>query len=246
MEQTTDENNKGIALEESPVEAQAIVTATQDAENMQTKSLQQVEEIDSSTPVAELGKPASRTTGSKEQSPSNPLLDDPYEWDQCSITLVYALLPDQTVSVSIHNHKDEPIVKSFPASEVPLPEKISGVMATLQAMWPESTVSATIVLMPKTVEATERPIVVSVRAGNDTPIVQTGVESNLPFPTQINAMLDELKALLPTRALKRIEKDAKTKMSPPTKPVAKTGSKPATKPTTVVPAAVTKTQLSLF
>lgn len=246
MEQTTDENNKGIALEESPVEAQAIVTATQDAENLRTESLQQVEEIDSSTPVAEPGKPESRTAVSKEQPPSNPLLDDPYEWDQCTITLVYALLPDQTVSVSVHNHKDEPIVKSFPATGVPLPEKISDVMATLQAFWPDSTISATIVLMPKLAEATERPIVVSVRAGNDTPIVQTRVESNLPFPTQINAMLDELKALLPTRALKRIEKDAKTKMSPPTRPVAKTGSKPATKPTTVAPAAVTKTQLSLF
>ena len=246
MEQRTDENNKVIALEKSPVEAETILTATQDADDMQAKSLQQVEEIDSSTPVAAPGMPESRTTVSKEQSPSNPLLADPYEWDQCTITLVYALLPDQTVSISIHNHKDEPIVKSFPASEVLLPEKISSVMATLQAMWTESTVSATIVLMPKLAEATERPIVVSVRAGNDTPIVQTGVESNLPFPTQINAMLDELKALLPTRALKRIEKDAKTKISPATKPVAKTGSKPATKPTTVAPAAVGKTQLSLF
>jgi hypothetical protein len=246
MEQTTDENYKGIALEESPVEAQAIVTATQAAENMQTKSLQQVEEIDSSTPVAAPDKPASRTSVSKEQPPSNPLLADPYEWDQCTITLVYALLPDQTVSVSIHNHKDEPIVKTFVATEIPLPEKISGVMATLQAIWPDSTVSATVVLMPKPSDTTERAIVVSVRAGNDTPIVQTEVESNLPFPTQISGMLDELKALLPTRALKRIEKDAKTKIGPATKSVGKTGSKPATKPTTVAPAAVSKTQLSLF
>lgn len=240
MEQRTDENNKVIALEESPVEAQAIVIATQDAFKMQTKSLQQVEEIDSATPVAEPGKPASRTPVGKEQSPSNPLIDDPYEWDQCTITLVYALLPDQTVSVSIHNHKDEPIVKTFAAMEVPLPEKISGVIATLQGIWPDSTVSATAVLMPKTADAVERTIIVSVRAGNDTPIVQTGVESNLPFPTQINAMLDELKALLPIRALKRIEKDDKTK------PVAKTASKTAIKPTTVAAAAVNKTQLSLF
>ena len=246
MAQTTDENNKAIALEDSPIEVQAIVTATQNVDVRQAEALEQVEEIDSSTPVAAPDKPASQTSGSKEQPLSNPLLDDPYEWDQCTITLVHALLPDQTVSISIHNHKDEPIVKFFPAHEVPLPEKISGVMTTLQAMWTESTVSATIVLMPKLAEATERPIVVSVRAGNDTPIVQTEVESNLPFPTQINAMLDELKALLPTRALKRIEKDAKTKNGPATKPVGKTGSKPATKPTTVAPAAVTKTQLSLF
>jgi hypothetical protein len=246
MEQTTDENNKAIALEDSPIEVQAIVTATQNVDVMQAEALEQVEEIDSSTPVAAPDKPASRTSGSKEQPLSNPLLDDPYEWDHCTITLVYALLPDQTVSISIHNHKDEPIVKTFVATEVPLPEKISGVMATLRAVWPDSTVSATVVLIPKPSDTTERTIVVSVRAGNDTPIVQTGTESNLPFPTQINDMLDELKALLPTRALKRIEKDAKTKIGPATKPVAKTGSKPATKPTIVAPAAVTKTQLSLF
>jgi hypothetical protein len=246
MEQTTNENHKGIALEESPIGAQVIVTATQDVDDVQAKALEQVEEIDSSTPVSAPDKPPSRTSVGKEQPPFNPLVADPYEWDHCTITLVYALLPDQTVSISIHNHKDEPIVKSFAATEVPLPEKISGVMATLRAVWPDSIVSATVVLMPKPSDTTERTIVVSVRTGNDTPIVQTGTESNLPFPTQINDMLDELKALLPTRALKRIEKDAKTKIGPATKPVGKTASKPAIKPTTVAPAAINKTQMSLF
>lgn len=240
MEQTTDENNNLIVeqnppAEEASAEVQDAVAATTD-----------VEEIDSSVPALEPRKPAPITTEKKDEPIPNPVLNDPYEWDQCTITVVYALLPDQTVSISIHNHKDEPIVKTFALTVVPLPEKIRGVMATLQAIWPDSTVSATVVLMPKPAEATERTLVVSVRAGNDTPIVQTGVESNLPFPTQINAMLDELKALLPTRALKRIEKDAKKKITPAAKPVAKTGSKPATKPTTVAPAAVNKTQLSLF
>jgi len=240
MEQTTDENNNLIVeqnplAEEASGEVQDAVAATTD-----------VEEIDSSVPALKPSKPAFRTTDKKDEPIANPLLHDPYEWDQCTITVVYVLLPDQTVSVSIHNHKDEPILKTFAALEVPLPEKISRVMATLQAIWPDSTASATMVLMPKPADATERTIVVSVRAGNDTPIVQTGVESNLPFPTQINAMLDELKALLPTRALKRIEKDAKTKISPSTKPMAKTASKPAIKPTTVVPADVKKIQLTLF
>jgi len=240
MEQTTDENHNLIVeqnppAEEASGEVQDAVAATTD-----------VEEIDSSVPALRPSKPASRTTDKKDEPIANPLLHDPYEWDQCTITVVFALLPNRTVSVSTHNHKDEPIVKTFAAPEVPLPEKISGVMATLQAIWPDSTVSATVVLMPKPADATERTIVVSVRAGNDTPIVQTGVESNLPFPPQINAMLDELKALLPTRALKRIEKDAKTKISPASKPVAKTASKPAIKPTTVAPAAINKTQLSLF
>ena len=246
MEQTTDEPHKVIAPEEVSVEVQATVTALGDDDDTQTKAQEEVEEIDSSTPVAKPSKLASRTTARKEEPPPNPLLQDPYEWDQCTITVVYALLPDQTVSVSIHNHKDEPIVKTFPASEVPLPEKISGVIATLQAIWPDSPVSATVVFMPKTATEVERTIVVSVRAGNDTPIVQTGVESNLPFPTQIKAMLEDLKALMPTRALKRIEKDAKTKITPMPKNTAKTASRPAMKPTTVVPAAVNKSQLTLF
>jgi len=240
MEQTTDENNnliveQNLPAEEASAEVQDAVAVTTD-----------VEEIDSSAPALKPSKPASRTTDKKDESIANPLLHDPYEWYQCTITVVYAQLPDQTVSVSIHNHKDEPIVKTFAATEVTLPEKISGVIATLRAIWPDSTVSAIVVLMPKPPDATERTIVVSVRAGNDTPIVQTEVESNLPFPTQINAMLDALRALLPTRALKRIEKDAKTKISPATKPAAKTASKPAIKPTTVAPVAINKTQLSLF
>ena len=240
MEHITEENKnivieQNLTLEEAQVEIQEAVAATTD-----------VEEIDSSTSVIKPGNPSSRTNAKKDEPVPNPLLDDPYEWDQCTITVVYVLLPDQTVSLSIHNHKDEPIVKTFAALEVPLPEKISSVMATLQAIWPDSTASATMVLMPKPADATERTIVVSVRAGNDTPIVQTGVESNLPFPTPINIMLDSLRALLPTRALKRIEKDAKTKISPSTKPMAKTASKPAIRPTTVVPAGVKKSQLTLF
>ena len=147
----------------------------------------------------------------REEPPPNPLLLDPYEWDQCTITVGYSLLPDKKVSVSVHNHKDDPIVKEFPVEEVPLPEKISQVMATLQSIWPTSPVNATVVLLPKPENAPERPIIASVRVSTDTPIVQEGVESNLPFPAPIVAMLEELKALMPERALKNIEKNAKAK-----------------------------------
>lgn len=240
MEQITDEHNNPIAeqnppAEEASSEIQDAIAATPD-----------IEEIDAVAPALKSSKPTSRVADKKDEPPANPLLLDPYEWDQCTITVVYALLPNQTVSVSIHNHKDEPIVKTFATTEVPLPEKISGVMATLQAIWPASMVTATVVLMPRPADAMERTIVVSVRAGNDTPLVQTGVESSLPFPHRIIAMLDELKALLPTRALKRMEKDAKTKISSATKTVAKTTSQAVKKPTMVAPVAVNKTQLSLF
>ena len=147
----------------------------------------------------------------REEPPPNPLLLDPYEWDQCTITVGYSLLPGKKVSVSVHNHKDDPIIKEFPVGEVPLPEKISQVMATLQTIWPTSPVSATVVLLPKPENAPERSIIASVRVSQDTPIVQEGVESNLPFPAPIVAMLEELKALMPERALKNIERNAKEK-----------------------------------
>jgi hypothetical protein len=99
-----------------------------------------------------------------------------------------------------------------------------------------------VVLLPKQDEADERSIIASVRVANDTPIVQEGVESNLPFPAPVLAMLDELKALIPERGLKNIEKNAKTKATTVTKPAAKTA----------VPAAaqgnknIRKDQMTLF
>ncbi len=184
----------------------------------------------------------------REEPPPNPLLLDPYQWDQCTITVGYSLLPDKRVSVSVHNHKDDPILKEFPAEEVPLPEKISSVMATLQSIWPTSPVNTTVVLLPKPDNAPERPIIASVRVSTDTPIVQEGVESNLPFPALIVAMLEELKALMPERALKNIEKNAKAKSATPIKPASKsTASKPAT--SVSAPAAnknVRKDQMTLF
>jgi hypothetical protein len=194
------------------------------------------------------GKTVAKPTSKREEPPPNPLLLDPYVWDLCTITVGYSLLPNKKVSVSVHNHKDEPIVKEFPAEEVPLPEKISGVMATLQSIWPTSPVNATVVLLPKPETAPERPIIASVRVSTDTPIMQEGVESNLPFPAPIVAMLEELKMLIPERALKTTEKKAKAKTITPVKPARKTtASKPATPVS--VPATnknIHKNQMTLF
>ena len=181
-----------------------------------------IEEIDTAPKLATQAKPV--TAAKREEPPPNPLLLDPYEWDRCTITVGYSLLPDGTVSVSVHNHKDEPIVKNFPAVDVPLPEKISGVMNRLQTIWPASPVNVTVVLLPKQDEADERSIIASVRVASDTPIIQEGVESNLPFPAPIRAMLDELQALIPERGLKNIERNAKTKATTVTKPAAKTAA----------------------
>ncbi len=119
------------------------------------------------------------------------------------------------------------IVREFPLEEVPLPEKINSVMAALQSIWPTSPVNAAVVLLPKPENAPERPIIASVRVSTDTPIMQEGVESNLPFPAPIVGMLEELKALMPERALKNIQKTAQAKTATPVKPTNKSAtSKP--------------------
>jgi hypothetical protein len=212
-----------------------------------------VEEIDTA-PQAQVAKAlpgkavAKAAPYKREELPPNPLLLDPYEWDKCTITVGYSLLSGRRVSVSVHNHKDEPIVKEFPEEEVPLPEKISRVMAALQTIWPTSPVNAAVVLLPNPENAPERRIVASVRVATDTPIVQEGVESNLPFPAPILAMLEELKALMPERALKNIERNAREKSATAIKPAGKSAaSKPAA--TGSAPAAnknVRQNQMTLF
>ena len=224
----TPETVETEATTQAPAEAEA-PTAT---ESESAAAPQVIEEIDTS-PKATVAKAVTKPVPyRREEPPPNPLILDPYEWNQCTITVGYSLLPDKKVSVSVHNHKDDPIVKEFPAEEVPLPEKISQVMATLQSIFPTSPVNATVVLLPKPEGAVERPIIASVRVSTDTPIVQEGVESNLPFPAPIVAMLDELKALKPEPALKNIEKISKAKASATPKTVAKhTATKPAAKAT---------------
>jgi hypothetical protein len=205
-----------------------------------------IEEIDSSAPVTAPNKSISKGTLQRNEPVPNPLLEDPYDWEKCTVTVTYALMPDQSVSISVHNHKDEPLVKSFAEKDVLLPERIKRVMQTLQTIWPTSVISSTLALLPKSPNETDRTIIVSVRAGLDTPIVLTDTEANLALPSAISSMLAELKALLPARALKRIEKDAKTRMAPAQKTAIKTLPKPTLKPTSATPTAPGKSQLSLF
>jgi hypothetical protein len=253
MENLLDLANQDETQRPEAVVTEVITHTPVEVESETVDAPELIEEIDTA-PKAQIAKALSGNSVTKppphkrEETPPNPLLLDPYEWDMCTITVGYSLLPNKQVSVSIHNHKDEPIVKEFPLEEVPLPEKISGVMATLQSIWPTSPVNATVVLLPKPENAPERPIIASVRLSTDTPIVQEGVESNLPFPAPIVAMLEELKALMPERSLKNIEKNAKAKTATPIKPASKfTASKPAA--TVSAPAAnksIRKDQMTLF
>jgi hypothetical protein len=238
------DEEKEVTEESSEIKTEVVEACA--AEGGTSSEAPAVEEIDTTPkPVAATAiKSRAKLVSAhkREEPPPNPLLLDPYEWERCTITVGYSLLPDRTVSVSVHNHKDEPIVKILPAVDVPLPEKISSAMTRLQTIWPTSPVNVTVVLLPKQEDAAERSIIVSVRVATDTPIVQEGVESNLPLPTPILAMLEELKALIPERGLKNIEKNARTKGA--------TAARPAAKPAapTVVPGIknIRKDQMTLF
>ncbi len=242
---TNPDEAQSVASVPEPVEPEAIAETPAATE----PAAPPVEEIDTA-PKAQVAKalPTKAAPYKREEPPPNPLLLDPYEWDKCTITVTYSLLPDSNVSVSVRNHKDDPIAKTFPVEEVPLPERIADVMATLQSIFHNSPINTTVVLLPKLADTPERPIIASVQVAQDTPVVQEGIESNLPFPAPIVAMLEELKALMPERALKNIEKNAKAKTATTVKPA----NKPtASKPTSSVsaPAAnknVRKDQMTLF
>jgi len=236
-------NEKDTQLVEAPreaVESTEILPETSEANST----------IPDATPVEEIrtDTPASAKASQTQKETPNPLLTDPYEFNRCTITIVYTLLANQgNVSVSVHSHKDAPIVKTFPEAEVQLPERVSRVMSTLREIWPGSEVSATFVLLPQ-VEDTERMVTVSVRANRDTPLVQSCGESGLPLPAPILAMLEELKALLPGRAMESIQKAAKsakktkrktTVVTSPTKPV-RTESLPTPTPIS------SSTQMNMF
>lgn len=234
MPQLQTDETKNDAVEPAVFEAQAD-TVELDASNEQPA---EVEEIRTEKTSTEKTKPQKRAPEKKEDP--SPLLLDSYEFDQCTITIVYTRLDDQQASVSIHNHKDDPIVKTFPLTEVLLPEQIEGVMKKLLEIWPDGKISATLVLLPVEVE-TERRMVVSVRAGSDTPIVLSVPASDFPLPAPITEMLDELKDLLPTRAMSKIEKEAKEKSKPA---AAKTTAPPPTKAAPIIRDG--KTQMTLF
>jgi hypothetical protein len=133
-------------------------------------------------------------------------------------------------------------VKSFKA-EAPLPEKISGVMATLQTICLTVRFCYGAVFLPKPADAVDRMIVIGA-AGSDTPIVQTGMESIYPplksAPCSMNSRF-----FCPLLLESVIEKDAKVKARSTIKTV-EAGIQTICKAHFVAPAAANKTQVNSF
>lgn len=229
--QTTIIDRKGVAgsgSETVPV-TEALANETQAVEEQSAETCeaeapaQEVEEIDSAKPEPK-AVPAKKPA--KKEPDPNPVIEDPYEWHKCTITVVRALLPDGTVSVSVLNHKDEPIVRTFPKADALLSDDIEQVTETMRTIWKDVTISTTLAFLPVANETDERTVVISTRPGSDTPVVNAVNESELILPTSITQMLDELKSALPARALAKLDKDAKARKPSVTNKTAKT--KPGT------------------
>lgn len=135
----------------------------------------------------------------------SPLLKDPYIWDQCTITIGYNLCPTNTIFVDVRNHDDMPIQKEFTAAEVPLCGLAGNMLAQVYKEQPDETISVVIALLPKLPDQDERLVTITAFAGLELPRVESITEANLSLPEPINAMLDELKILLPARGGKQID-----------------------------------------
>src|SRR5687767_7978181 len=107
-----DETQPGAAAEltaaPETAETEATAQAPAETESEAAATPQVIEEIDTA-PKAQVAKALPAKAGTKptykrEEPPPNPLLLDPYEWDKCTITVGYSLLPNKKVSVSVHNH----------------------------------------------------------------------------------------------------------------------------------------------
>ncbi len=201
----------------------------------------EVEEIH--TEQASTGKVQAKKDVAEKKEDPNPLLLDPYDFDRCTVTIVYTRVGDQQASISVHNHKDDPLVKTFPLVDVPLPEQIAWGVEKLLEIWPDGKVSVTMVLLPQEDES-ERRMVVSIRTGNDTPVVLTGTTSDFPLPPSITALLDELKELLPARGMQQIEKEAKKKSNAAPRTISSKTSASTAKPASANVNG--KTQMTLF
>lgn len=74
--------------------------------------------------------------------PANPLLDDPYEFDQCTITVQMTMLPDdghqdgREVMVGVRNHADQFIMGIFRLGELPMPDGINSLLDQLREQLP--------------------------------------------------------------------------------------------------------------
>jgi hypothetical protein len=219
-----------------------------DEKDTQVEITQEAVESTEDETVEEIRTHTTAPTGASQTQKGlqSPLLADPYEFSQCTITIVYTLLAEGNVSVSVHSHKDAPIVKTFPETEVPLPERVSRVMNMLRDIWPGSEISTTFAMLPKG-DLEERMVTVSVRVNRDTPLVQSCLESEVPFPAPILTMLEELKALLPGRAMESIQKAAKSAKTTKRKPSTLTSAaKPVTAESPARAPIPSTNQMSLF
>jgi hypothetical protein len=81
---------------------------------------------------------APATVSPQGGAPANPLASDPYDFDQCTITLQIVLLPDddnehgRNVVIAVRNHQDAPVIRSFRMDQVALGQTLTDMLDDLR------------------------------------------------------------------------------------------------------------------
>jgi hypothetical protein len=134
-ESDTEAEDETPAEEEENAEA-----AASDDDDDEEKKDDEDEEDD------EADSPAEAKTGEKkpeESKPVNVVEQDPYNFDQCLITIAMALMPDdgnpegRPVMLGVRNHQDEPLMGTCRLSDLmPLPDPVQQLIEQLKADLP--------------------------------------------------------------------------------------------------------------
>lgn len=129
--------NDALAPKNDVVEAASATSSEDDGEIDADETAETVETV-VTAPTA----PTASVTAPVPPKPANPLLDDPYKFDECTITVQLTMLPNdghadgREVMVGVRNHADPFIMGIFRLNELPLPDGIRALLDELQEQLP--------------------------------------------------------------------------------------------------------------
>ena len=128
-----------IAVEEAATES-ALAETTEEKAN-DSEGLNEENDVDAEAP-APAPDTAKRTAPAKPEKIVNPVLADPYEFDQCTVAIQIVLLPNdgdahgREVVIGVRTHQDTPIIRVFRLDQVPLGAPITNLLEELRAQLP--------------------------------------------------------------------------------------------------------------
>lgn len=135
MDQSTQEESTGTITTSTNDESKAAeVPAEADAKAEQTIEPRDEPKVNAQT----------MNKNKQEEEKLYPVVDDPYDFEKCQITICIALLPSdgdprgRDVIVAAYNHDDEPLIQNCREADLgPFPKIITDMLDELKKMLPE-------------------------------------------------------------------------------------------------------------